>query len=216
MIRVVSAAAAALVLAAPPLAAQAPAPAPSLRIGYVRTQAILSEAPGRADVEAALEKEFRRLSDSSQKIQADFQKQVEAFQKAAPGMQPKAREARDSTLAARGVQVQIEVQSLERAFEEKRRDFMQPLSAQIRLVLDDLRREEGLALLFDADAAGGGLIVSSDKNLDFTDRVITKLRTMPKPAFPTATVAQPPAAEQKPPVGPVAQPAGVTRKPPTP
>jgi outer membrane protein len=208
--------AAALVLAAP-LAAQAPAAAPQ-KIAYIRSAAVLEAAPGRTDAEAALEKEYQALSDSSRKIEENFAKQVNDFQKAAPAMAEKVRATRDSALRARSAELQILQQSLQRQFQARQAEMMQPITAQIRLALEDLRAAEGYAIIFDADAAQGGAIVASDKNLDLTDRVISKLRMMPKPTLPVATApAGAPAAEKKPAAGPVSQPAGLARpKPSTP
>jgi outer membrane protein len=210
--------AAALLLAAVPLAAQQPAGG---KIAYIRSQAVLESAPGRVEAEAALEKEYAALTDSARRLGESFDKQVQEFQRAAPQMTEKVRSTRDSALRARQAQLQIEQQAMQRAFQTRQAEMMQPITAQIRLALEDMRAAEGYALIFDADAAQGGAIVASDKNLDLTDRVISKLRTMPKPSLPIAAgmpAAGTPAtaAPARPTTGPVAQPTGVQRpKPPT-
>lgn len=204
---------AALFVAAAPLAAQ---PAVTAKLGYIRSQSILESAPGRADAEKALEAEAQVLSDSIRKLEEGFGRQVQEFQKAAPAMAEKVRQTRDSLLRARGAELQIQSQSMQRAFQQRQAEMMQPITAQIRLVLEDLRAAEGYAMIFDADASQGGGIVASDKNLDLTDRVIQKLRMMPKPTLPTGAPATPAGAEKKPSAGPVSAPAGVQRpKPPT-
>jgi outer membrane protein len=226
--------AAALALVAAPLMAQAPAGA---KIAYIRSQAVLESAPGRVEAEAALEKEYQALADSARRMEEAFNRQVQDFQKAAPAMTEKLRTTRDSALRARQAELQILQQSMQRGFQQRQGEMMQPITAQIRLALEDMRAAEGYAIIFDADAAQGGAIVASDKNLDLTDRVIAKLRTMPKPSLPIATKApavpaaggaapatpaSPPAtapatagAAPKPSTGPVAQPTGVQRpKPP--
>lgn len=219
--------AAILALVAAPLSAQVPAGA---KIAYIRSQAVLESAPGRVDAEAALEKEYQALADSARKLDETFSRQVQEFQKAASAMSEKVRSTRDSALRARQAELQIMQQAMQRGFQQRQAEMMQPITAQIRLALEDMRAAEGYAIIFDADAAQGGAIVASDKNLDLTDRVIAKLRTMPKPSLPIAAKAPgaPPAAA--PPAGapaagtaatptkaagPVAQPTGVQRpKPP--
>ena len=82
---------------------------------------------------------------------------------------------------------------------------MAPIMEGLRKVLDDVRQEGGYSFIFDVTA--GAFIVSADKNLDITDRVLSKLRL----SAPKATTA--PAAK---PAGPTSAPAGVTtKKPPT-
>ena len=83
---------------------------------------------------------------------------------------------------------------------------MQPILENVRKVLDELRTEGGYSFIFDVSA--GSFIVSADKNLDITDRVVSKLKlSAPKMA---------PKAAAKPALGPASAPAGVTtKKPPT-
>jgi outer membrane protein len=68
---------------------------------------------------------------------------------------------------------------------------------QVKKVLDDIRTEDGYSMIITGDP---NLILSYDKNLDITDRVVARLRT----------VASTPNAK---PGSPVSAPAGVTRKP---
>jgi len=87
---------------------------------------------------------------------------------------------------------------------------------QIKIALEDVRRAEGVAMIFDMGAQANP-VVAMDKNLDLSDKVIAKLRTMPAavPAAAPAPAARPatPAATPAParPAGPVTQPAGVRR-----
>jgi hypothetical protein len=79
---------------------------------------------------------------------------------------------------------------------------------QIKAVLETIRNEEGYTFIFDVDAEGG-LIVAADKNLDITERVISRLRPLP------ATATKPDSA--KAPAAPKPAPAGIKppSKPPT-
>ena len=61
-------------------------------------------------------------------------------------------------------------------------------------------------LVFDAQATGGS-VVAADKNLDITDQVIARLRTM----APGAPVASTKPGATKPATGPTAGPSGVSR-----
>jgi hypothetical protein len=80
----------------------------------------------------------------------------------------------------------------------------------VKKVLDDMLVEGGYSMILrnDADAP---IIVAADKNLDITERVVARLRTVAA-AKPAATPLTPP----KPAVGaPASAPSGVTRpKPP--
>jgi outer membrane protein len=200
------------VVTAASLGAQAPASVPKL--AYIRSSVILEAAPGRTDAEAAFEKEAEGMLAEARAGEADLQKMIADFRKAEPTMKPEARDARAAALTKKQEEFQQKQQQLQRTYQARQAEYMQPIMAQIRLVLEDMRAAEGYAIVFDADGQGTA-IVASDKNLDITDRVIAKLRTMPKPMLP-GQVAAPAAEAKKPAVGPVSGPAGVTRpKPPT-
>ncbi len=76
-----------------------------------------------------------------------------------------------------------------------------PVTEAVKKVLEDIRIEDGYAMIF-ANDPGQSAIVSADKNLDITDRVVARLRTV------AATTKNQPKTP--------ATPAGVTRKPPAP
>ena len=80
-----------------------------------------------------------------------------------------------------------------------------PTPKEIRKVLDDIRNEEGYAFILDA-GSDAGVIVAADRNLDITEKVISRL----KPVTAAAPGAVKPDSA-KTPVGPRSTPAGVTR-----
>ncbi len=71
---------------------------------------------------------------------------------------------------------------------------MAPIQEEVRKVLDDIRGEDGYSLILD-HTPGQSPIVSADKNLDITDRVVARLRTLAangmKPAAPNAKPTAP-------------------------
>jgi outer membrane protein len=85
---------------------------------------------------------------------------------------------------------------------------VKPIMDQIRKVLDDIRQEDGYAFILDA-GSDAGVIVAADRNLDITEKVITRLKPVP------ITAASPGAPKNdsgaKAPAGPRPAPAGVTR-----
>jgi len=93
-------------------------------------------------------------------------------------------------------QLQDRQQQLAQQAQQRQNELMAPIMEQVKKVLDDIRAEDGYSMIITGDP---NLILSYDKNLDITDRVVARLKT----------VASTPA---KPGV-PVSAPAGVTRKP---
>lgn len=191
-----------LALAGSALAAQQ---APT-RIAYVNPQALFQNAPGRAEAEAAFMKEtegFRvelnRRSDALNQLVSDYQKNEATLTPAEKERRQRAIGLREDSL--RGRQQQLEQQASQRQSE-----LMAPIMESVRKVLEDIRAEDGYAVIFSSEP-GASPILAADKNLDITDRVVARLKTLAaaKPAVPA----------QRPAGAPANAPSGVTRpKPP--
>lgn len=195
----------ALVLATP-LAAQH-------RVGYVDSRKILQEMPGRNQVEASLRTELEALGAREKKMIDSLNVMMAAFEKDSAAMPVEERTKRFAAMQAYDAQYRDTLQALQAEAQQKQAEAMQPLFDQIKLALDEIRAADGLAMIFDIGAQGSN-IVAMDKNLDLSDKVIARLRTMPsgRPATQPAPAARPttqPAPAR--PAGPVSQPAGARR-----
>ncbi len=183
------------------VAQQATAP----RIAYVNPQALFQSAPGRAEAEAAYKKEtdsyrieLSKMSDALTAMVSDFQKNQAKLTPADKEKRQLAIQAKEDTL--RGRQQELEAQAGERQSQ-----LMAPIMEAVRKVLEDIRAEDGYAMILSSEP-GSSPILAADKNLDITERVIARLKTI---------AAAKPAAPLKPPGAPAAAPSGVTRpKPP--
>jgi hypothetical protein len=103
------------------------------------------------------------------------------------------------------------LEALQAEAQQKQGEAMQPLFDVIPLALEEVRVADGLSMIFDLGAQVNP-IVAMDKNLDVSDKVIARIRTMPA-ARPGTTVPAPAAkpAATPPRPGPVQAPAGVRR-----
>jgi outer membrane protein len=161
--------------AAAPLSAQT---AP-LKIAYVNTRNILEAAPGRPDAEALLQKEATLMQDKAKKMSDSLQAAIDEYKKVMPTLTQAQRDAREKALGQRQADMQQRAQDMETQMQNRQNELMAPILDQIKLVLEDVRVEGSYTFLFDVANASG--IVAADKNLDISDRVIAKLRTMPAP-----------------------------------
>jgi len=191
----------ALVIGVPALAS-----AQTQKFAYVNSAAILQSAPGRTEAEAQFDKEMTSMRAAVQKLSDSLNTLQEVYAKEEVSLSPAAKEARLKMLREKQAGYQERVQKLQEQAQAREAELMQPIMDNVRKVLDDLRAEGGFAFIF--DVAAGSLIVSADKNLDITDRVVSKLRLAAPRAAPAG--AKPAAA------GPTSTPAGLnTKKPPT-
>ncbi len=171
------------------------------KFAFVNSQALLQAAPGANEAQLQLQKEMETMRAQVAKLSDSLTALDEAFKKEEVSLSPTVKEARLKTLREKQAEFQDRAQKLDDQANARQGELLQPIYDNIRKVLDDVRTEGGYSFIF--DVAAGSFIVSADKNLDITDRVISKLR-----------LSAPKAATK--PVGPTAAPAGIsTKKPPT-
>lgn len=191
-----------LVIAAAPLQAQ-------VRIGYVDSRKILQEMPGRQQVEAKLRTDLEVLGAREKKMIDSLNVMMSAFEKDSATLAAADRTARFAALQKYDAMYRDTLQALQTEAQTLQGEAMQPLFDQIKLALDDVRASDGLAMIFDIGGQANP-IVAMDRNLDISDKVIARLRTMPA-TRPVAAPARPAPAPAARPNGPVTAPAGVRR-----
>ena len=202
--RGVLAALALLVVAAVPARAQS-------KVAFIDSRKVLQEMPGRNQIEANIRTDLESLGVREKKMVDSLNALMTAFQRDSAKMTQEDRVTRFTAMQQYDTHYRDTLEALQAEAQQKQTEAMQPLFDLIRLALEDVRAADGLSMIFDLGAQVNP-IVAMDKNLDVSDKVIARIRTMPaaRTAAPAAAAPKPPAAK---PAGPVAQPAGVTRKP---
>lgn len=178
------------------------------RIAFIRSQSVLQEAPGREAAEAQLNKELQGFEASAKRMQDSLQTMIGAYQKVASTLTAAQRETREKTIRDKQQEFSQRDQAMREQAQRRQAELVQPIIARVREILDEIRAAEGYTAIFDLEAQGQ-TVLSYDRNLDITDRVINRMKAAGPPAAGPA-----PAASQTParPAGaPVAAPAGATR-----
>jgi outer membrane protein len=179
----------------------------ALKIAFVNSQALMPAAPGYAAAESTLSKEGEGFRTQLQKMQDSVNKLLSDYQKAEPTLSAATKDSRQKAIQSLETDLQAKQLQFQQQFQARQNEVMAPITDAVKKVLDDIREEGGYAMILD-NAPGASNIVSADKNLDITDKVVSRLR-----ATPTSAVKAAPAAAKP---GAPSSPAGVTRpKPPT-
>ena len=201
-----------LILAALTVAAMAAPAAAQTKVAFVDTRKILQEMPSRNQIEARLRTEIDALG-SREKVMVDsLNAMLNSFQKDSATLSQADRTKRFTEMQAFDARYRDTLEVLQQEAQAKQAEAMQPLFDQIREALEMVRAAEGYAMIFDMGAQANP-VVAMDKNLDLSDKVIARIRTMPQ-ARPAAQPTRPPAAApatRQPASGPTGQPAGVRR-----
>lgn len=175
-----------------------PARAQGVKVAYVQTSVLLDQAPGRAEAEAQFDKETGTYRDQIKRMSDSLNAMVAAFEKRQATLAAAARESQAKDISAKQAEYQRRTQELEQKAQGRQSELVQPILDKIKQAIEDVRVEGGYAMIFNADQ--GSPIVAVDKNLNVTDRVLTKLRgsTAAAPA-PRPSTAPAPSGVTRPP-----------------
>ncbi len=143
-------------------------------IAYVSTEIVLRQTPGFAAAESTFNAEMEVYQGEVQTLQQTLDSAVNAFNQQSIVLSPTARQERAEEL--RGLQQQLEQRTtqLQTQAAQRQQELVGPLEERIQAVIDGLRAERGMSLVFDVSAPGSS-IVSADPALDITPIVVQRL-----------------------------------------
>ena len=184
---------------------------PGIKIAFIRSQDIFAQAPGRSDAEAQFNKEVEGVRAQEKAMGDSINAMFTDYAKSEATLSADVKQTRQQAIRDRQAAFQQKQQQLEQQMQQRQSELVQPILERINKIINDLRAENNFAMVFDAQANGGG-VVAADKNLDITDQVITRLRASPPPApVASAPSTTTPSKSTKPASGPTAGPSGVGR-----
>ncbi|MEP6730377.1 MAG: OmpH family outer membrane protein [bacterium] len=170
------------------------------KLAFIKSSTLLEQAPGRAEAEKQFDTETGVYRDQIKRMSDSLNAMVAAFEKRQATLSAAQRETQGKEIQAKEASYQARTRELEQKAQQRQNELVQPILDRIKLAIEDVRVEGGYSFVFNADQ--GSPIVALDKNLDVTERVLTKLRSAP------GTAATPKAPT---PGAPAPSPAGVTR-----
>ena len=158
---------------------------------YIRSSVLLDQAPGRVEAQQQFEKETAPFSDQIKRMRDSLNTMIATYTKAQATLTPAAREARGRDIQGKEAEYQRRTNDLQQKAQQREAELVQPILDRVKGAIEEVRVEGGYAFVFNADQ--GSSLVAMDKNLDITDRVLTKLRgttaAAPKPATGAPTAA---------------------------
>jgi outer membrane protein len=177
----------------------------SSRIAYVNPQALFESAPGRAQAESLFTRETAGYRAELTKMSEALTQLVSTYQREEARLTAAQKETRQRAIGAKEDSLRGRQQQLEQRAAQRQSELMAPIMESVRKVLEDIRVEDGYAIILSSEP-GSSPILAADKNLDITERVVARLKTV------QATRATTPPTQTRPATGaPATAPAGVTR-----
>jgi len=169
------------------------------KIGFIRSSVLLDQAPGRAEAEAQFDKETAGYRDQIKRMSDSLDAMVAAFQKSQASLTATVRDTRSKEIQAKNAEFQRRSADLQQKAQQRQGELVQPILDRVKAAIEETRVEGGYSFILNADE--GSSIVAMDKNLDLTDRVLSRLKsgtTAPKPATPAPAPAGTPSGVTRP------------------
>ena len=162
-----------LVGAAAPLVAQQGGGA---KVAYVNTQAILKSTPGYAQAESTFSKELGTYRSEVQKLQATLDSTAADFEQQSVMLSPTQRAAKRKDLEGQQQKLEQRTQELQQRAAGRERELLDPIQTRVNSVIEGIRAAGNYAIIFDVSAPNSG-IVTADKSLDLTQKIIQQLKS---------------------------------------
>lgn len=156
----------ALLLAAP-VQAQS-----DIQIAYINSERIVQEAPGAQEARQQLEEDLSAYRTEVQQMGEELQQRIQQFEQQQMTLSEQARAEREEEIQQQQMEYQQRIQQLEQQAAQRQQELVQPIMNRINAVIEDIRREGGYTMIFDASTQG---IIAADPGLDLTAEVIRRL-----------------------------------------
>jgi outer membrane protein len=146
------------------------------KLAYVNTQAILKQTPGYVQAESTFTKEVETYRGEVQKLQASLDSAASDFEQQSVMLSPTQRTAKRKELQAQQQKLEQRTQELQQRAASRERELLDPIQTKVNSVIEGVRAAGNYAMIFDVSAPNSG-IVTADKSLDLTQRVIQQLKS---------------------------------------
>jgi outer membrane protein len=147
----------------------------SLRIAFVKARLVLQSMPGYAKAESTYAKEAQAAQAEADRLQAAWDSTMATYQQSAAMLSASARAAREKSLNTQGDSLRAKVQGIKERIDARERELLTPMQTRLQAIIDGIRAEGNYSVVIDLDNPYSQNIVSYDKSLDITDRVVRRL-----------------------------------------
>jgi len=161
--------------AAVALAALPSSPQSGSTFAVVNTEVILQQTPGFTVAESTWNAEVAIMRTDLESLSQKLDSALQAFDQSSIGLAPSARQEKQDELQQLSRQYQQRTTDAQTRAEQRQRELMAPLQVRIQAVVDGIRAERNLGLVFDV-AAPGNNVMSADPTLDLTSLVVRRLQ----------------------------------------
>jgi Skp family chaperone for outer membrane proteins len=146
-----------------------------LKIAFVKARIVLQGMPGYQKAESLYAKDAAAAQAEVEKLQAAWDSTVAAYRQTSAMLSASARTAREKSLQAQNDSLNAKLQKIKERVDGRERELLTPMQTRLQAIIDGVRAEGNYAMVIDLDNPASANIVSYDKSLDITDRVVRRL-----------------------------------------
>lgn len=148
-----------------------------VKVGYTDHEAIIAVMPEYGEIQAQLQTEYNGAQEALQSLAADFQSEVEKYQKQQPLLSEERRAEREQELALQQQELQAAASRKDQELAEREAELMRPIFDRVQTAIDEVAQTRGLDVVLRHRVGAQPVIlyVNPDTVVDITLEVATKL-----------------------------------------
>ena len=148
------------------------------KIGFINSRAVLLATPGYAQAESTYNRELADFRSEVERLQSSLDSMAADFEQKSVMLSATAKTAKRKDIDDRRVKLEQRAQELRDKAAQREQALIAPIHGRVNEAIEGIRADGGYALIFDV-SANDGLIVTADKSLDLTQKVIDKIKAKP-------------------------------------
>jgi outer membrane protein len=143
------------------------------KIGYIDSQAILSQDPAAQEAQRQFEADMARYRAEVEQLGEELQELIERYEQQEAMLSEEAKTNRQEEIRMMQNQYQQRINELEQQAGQRQAELVEPVMERITAIIEEIRAEGGYAIIFDVAAQG---IISADPAMDLTPEVVRRLQ----------------------------------------
>ena len=143
-------------------------------VGIVNLQIIMTQTPGYQEALVTFEAEFKAAQDDLEAMLQQRDSLLAEYERASIVLTPTGRQEKQTEIQRLEARLEQRAQDLQNRQAERQRELVSPLEQRVQAVIDGIRAERNLGIIFDVATMQG--IAAVDPQLDLTPIVVSRLQ----------------------------------------
>jgi len=143
-------------------------------IGLVNLETIMQQTPGYDEALRAFEEEFEPFEAEIQAMVARRDSMIQEYERQQVVLSPTARQEKETEIRELQQRFEQRAEELQTISQERERQLVAPLEQRVRAVIEGIRAELNLGIVFDLATLPG--IAAADPALDLTPLIVQRLQ----------------------------------------